>query len=223
VISLQFKCSAVEISKIEETEILLPKWYKYYSQFRVGDYNDAEYNVKKAWITFVDNILTKFGKGGWKSSRARCNNKLSDYITVSDEAYAMLISSKQMEFWVTQKKTGNKGRKRKSVAVAVASSKQEDNEDEEVNDGGGVDDSTTAESQMDANNYYDFYAKIQKKRKSEDEGKSWEIGFMDDISVAKSARSISSATALDAIAGTEQDDDHGGISREDIEFERGGW
>jgi hypothetical protein len=223
VIPLQFKCSAVEISKCEETEILLPKWYEYYSQFRDGDYNDAEYNVKKAWITFVDNIQTKFGKGGWKSFRARCNNKLSDYITVSDEAYAMLISSKQMEFWVTQKRTGNKGRKRKSVAVAVASSKQEDNEDEEVIDGGGVDDSTTVESQMDSNNYYDFYAKIQKKRKSEDEGQSWEIGFMDDISVAKSVGSISSATALDAIAETDQDDNHGGKSREDIEFERGGW
>jgi hypothetical protein len=80
--------------KRKESSVLLHKWYDHIDKFRQGNFNDAEQDVKIAWITFVDNILGKLSRT-WRDDKVKANKNLSLHITPSDEAYAMLISKRE--------------------------------------------------------------------------------------------------------------------------------
>lgn len=201
--------------KRKESPILLHKWYHHIDKFRKGNFNVAEEDVKIAWITFVDNILGKLSKS-WRDDKVKSNKNLSLHITPSDEAYAMLISNKRMEYWVTLNKSV-KGSKRKSVPSMITN-QDDNNEDDEMNVASG---SATPEFHAEVDQYYDYFESIQKKRKTEDEGLSWEIGFREAITV-KSA-SLPSTESLedsfyDANTETEHVGHHGGKLR-NISFE----
>jgi hypothetical protein len=220
---LQFKYLVLAIiKKREESEVLLHKWYNHVDAFRCGNFNDAPDKVKIAWITFVDNILAKVNSG-WKDSRVRSNKMLSEHITTSDEAYAVLISSMEMDYWVSSAK-GSTGQKRKSVATIA--NDEDGNEDEETNAGGSVGGVGSGENPKVIDRYYDLYESIQSKRSKEDEGISWEIGYRDAITMSNNAKvpssvSVVSSRSINSLGTgveTEPDGHHGGKSR-NINFE----
>lgn len=123
-------------------------WYNHIAQFRCGAYEDATEDVQKAWICFVDRILEKVNKK-WKNQLFKANKFLSEVVTSSDEAYALLVSGKEMDKWITDDMTarGRKQKKQKkpeeppiySIDHAAASAKQpfderkDDEDDEEAN------------------------------------------------------------------------------------------
>jgi hypothetical protein len=222
-IYLQFKSLLLAIiKKREESDILLHKWYNHVDAFRCGNFKDAADKVKIAWITFVDNILAKVNSN-WKDVRVRSNKLLSEHITTSDEAYAILISSMTMDYWVSSTK-GSTGQKRKSVATIA--NDEDGNEDEETNAGGSVGGVGSGENPKVIERYYDLYESIQEKRSKEDEGISWEIGYRDAITMSNNAKVpssvsvVSSRSNISSNAGVETEPDgyHGGKSR-NISFE----
>lgn len=222
-IYLQFKSFVLAIIKKRvESEVLLHKWYDFVEGFRRGHFDEAPENVRIAWITFVDNILAKVNSS-WKDVKVRSNKMLSHHITTSDEAYAMLISSMTMDYWVNHAKSST-GHKRKSVGTIATN--QDGNEDEETNAGGGVGGVGSGENPRIIKRYYDLYESIQDKRRKEDEGTSWEIGYRDAITMSQNANlpsSVSVVTSRSNISSeagmeTEQDGYHGGKSR-NINFE----
>jgi hypothetical protein len=200
--------------KRKESSVLLHKWYDHIDKFRQGNFNDAEQDVKIAWITFVDNILGKLSRT-WRDDKVKANKNLSLHITPSDEAYAMLISKKRMDYWVNQNKSV-KGSKRKSETSMITN--QDNNEDEEINVGAG---SATPEFHQEVDQYYDYFESIQTKRKTEDEGLSWENGYTEAITTFTNA-SLPSAESLDSFddAGAETEQvSHSGIKLRNISFE----
>lgn len=213
-ISLQVK-AFLDIASCEESSILSHKWYNYVNDFRVGNFEVAKEEVKTAWITFVDNIIVKINVS-WKKDETKSNKLLSEIVNVSDEAYALHVSANKMDFWVNEAKSGKKGKKRKPVA---ANATKQDNNDEEDRENLRL----NPEYQSDIDNYYDWFEKITEKRKTEDEGSSWEIGYKNSITISKqnlpSSVSVASAiNSLDASTGSGQDGYHGGRIR-NIPFE----
>jgi hypothetical protein len=129
----------------------------------------------------------------------------------------MLISSKKMDYWADVNKVN-----KKKISTAALSSKKDEVEmdpDEMNNDGG----QTKGEHQQEIDSYYDWYISILNKRKTEDEGSSWEKGYMDAIvlsnaSTASVATSKSNNSFYNEME-NEQNGHHGTLVR-DIPFEK---
>lgn len=203
--------SFLEIATRDESPILSHKWYNHVKNFRVGHFEEATEEVKTAWITFVDNIIVKINTN-WKKDEIKSNKLLSEVVDSSDEAYALHVSANNMDFWVNEAKSGKKGKKRKPVAPNGAT--KQDNNDEE--DEGNA--PLNPEYQQDVEIYYDWLEKIQERRKSEDEGISWDTGYKNAVTLSTQnlPSSVSVATAaysLDSGAGSGQDGYHGGRKR----------
>lgn len=210
----------LDITKRDESTILSHKWYEHVGKFRCGNFDDATEDVKVAWITFVDNILGKFNKN-WRNERVKSNHRLRDFITSSDEAFATLVSTKEMGKWVTHDMSA-KGRKQKNLATYI--NKQDDNENNEGTFGGSGRMSSYQEFLKEIETYYDIYDNILEKRQSEEEGTTWEVGYTDavtvtpanlpsSVSVATSSATKSYNSLLDGGAESEQDGHHGGKMR----------
>jgi hypothetical protein len=126
----------------------------------------------------------------------KSNRLVSDCVTVSDEAFAILIAKENLNYWIAKAMTkgvqhGNT--KHSAVArVCKANSKTDENSDDEVelmrndsNDNDNVvgneeDEAAAIDSEKLAKYFY-CLCSIIKKLRAEDEGHSWDHDFKDAI------------------------------------------
>jgi hypothetical protein len=182
-------------------------WFSHCDQFRCGNYKNADDDIKTAWTVFCDYILERVNRK-WADKMVKSNKLLSEVVTPSDEAYALLISKDKMSFWVTQKvKTPQK------PTAAVTRDRSNSDSDvsapKEVEELAEIDekDSKKGESSEIVRKFYALYNVVKKKRQDDDEGVSWDQGFKDAVAQAAtdgrskgSSSSVSSVTLLSETA-----------------------
>jgi hypothetical protein len=163
----------------------------------------------------------------------KSNRLVSDCITVSDKAFAILIAKGNSNSWIDKKssKTVQYGKTQShSVACVLGkakNSKNECNSDDELeltqnhvndNEGGYEEDETAAFDSAELGKYFYSLCSIIKNLRAEDEDHSWDHGYKDAIaqavSEAQSKTSSGSGTissksiaALDISKSDDQDDE----------------
>lgn len=151
---------------------------------------------------------------------------LSNIVSVSDEAFAMLKSAKDMENWLSKERSA-RGKKKKR---ASQHENKEDDDDNKVDDmtAEGSNNVTMREYLKEVEDYYDLFESIMEKRKSLDEGISWENGYKNAVTLSQAnvpavvsvdaTRSVNSSF-LDGSSEIDQDGHHGGGAGRNITFE----
>ena len=175
-------------------------WFKHCDRFRKGTFEDAKEEVKKGWIIFCDYILEWVNRS-WSEKMTKANKHVSEVITVSDKAYAILISKSNLMSWIL--KGSSKSDKANSPFVACVSTAKSNNDDDfhgengndnDDNEATNEDDENTAE---DAREFHKLCSHIKNMRAT-DEYLSWDQGYKDAIAHAisdsKSKNSTSSGT-----------------------------
>jgi hypothetical protein len=110
-------------------------WFKHCDSFRKGKFQDAMEEVKKGWVIVGDNILQWVNRK-WSDKMVKSNRLVSDCVTVSDKAFAVLIAKENLNYWIAKGMTkGVQHGNTKYSAVACvcnANSKTDENSDDEV-------------------------------------------------------------------------------------------
>lgn len=206
-------------------------WFKHCDSFRRGKFQDAKGEVKKGWVIFCDKILEWVNRK-WSDKMVKSNRLVSDCITFSDEAFAILIAKGNLNSWIDKKssKTVPYGQTQShSVACILgkANSKNEYNSDDELEltknhendiEGGNEEDETAAFDSAELGKYFYSLCSIIKKLRAEDGDHSWDHGYKDAIaqavSEAQSKTSSGSGTissksiaALEMSKSDDQDDE----------------
>jgi hypothetical protein len=185
--------------------------------FRVGEYGDATLDTQLSWHVFCDKILPTVSKKKWKNKLVRANALLREVVTVSDEAYAMLVSKNNMAKWIQRlsssdakvknKRKRNDEDENEEDAGNRKTVNDEDNDDDGNGHGdtqGDIDDSN---DYKDTEAYYDLF-EVVKERRDTIEGKSWDAAFKDSVSVAmQEGKRAADALSNQRKAG--EIDDHG--------------
>jgi hypothetical protein len=93
-------------------------WFKHCNSFR-GKFQDAKEEEKKGLVIFCDKIL-EWVNWKWSDKMVKSNRLVSDCITVSDEAFAILIAKENLNYWIAKWMTkGVQHDNTKYSAVAV--------------------------------------------------------------------------------------------------------
>jgi hypothetical protein len=106
---------------VHETNREFENWNEYCSKFRVGDFKDASETIKKAWIYYCDRFLPATNRS-WLDETVRANTLMGDVVTISDEAYTILILEKNLDVWIIKKLPGvmvKREKKRYSDEISV--------------------------------------------------------------------------------------------------------
>jgi hypothetical protein len=88
-----FKFAVLQNSRQGNQNNFTPEMLNCMDFFRVGDYNDAEPLVKRAWYYFCTHVLG-FVNSNWKNlvkARSLNNLMVTKQVTASDEAYAIFL------------------------------------------------------------------------------------------------------------------------------------
>ena len=150
------------------------------------------------------------------------NKTISEVVSISDEAYALLIAqSRDLNSWIAKLTPLVKAKKRKSKdkevidAVEDAPSDellqaQEDGDDDKEEASSNKDTAEeTKNRELERKKYYKLFLDIKTKRATEDEGTSWDEGFKEAIR-AREARgddSFRNSTSSLSTKGSLNDDD----------------
>jgi hypothetical protein len=173
------------ITKDEDpTKRVTKRWFELVDGFRVGEYGDASLDTQLSWHVFCDKILPTVSKKKWKNKLVRANALLREVVTVSDEAYAMLVSKNNMAKWIQRLSSSDAKVKNKRKR-----NDEDENEEDAENRKTGNDDGDTQRDIDDSNDYKDTEAyydlfEVVKERRDTIEGKSWDAAFKDSVSVA---------------------------------------
>jgi hypothetical protein len=148
-------------------------WFSYVKEFRAGFYEEASDVVQNAWVTYVDNILGNVNRQ-WKSSMSRSNTNVSDIVTVSDEAYAMMVSQLDILTWIEK---GFSQAKEGDMEKADALCQKNGHVDGEDDEDGSSNDLRAKYERL----YRDL---LEKKKTDIDAWLSWDKGYKERISVS---------------------------------------
>jgi hypothetical protein len=128
----------------------------------------------------------------WSGNMVKCNQLLSSSTTVSDEAFALTVCQQDIKGWISKYKAKGQGSSKAKHRYYENENKEE--EEEEDNEGGvnsqlfendAEDADGDGKNDIEVMLYYDLHSKISAKRKTEEEGKSWDLGFQNAIVVSK--------------------------------------
>ena len=168
-------------------------WYKHIGKFREGAFHEASEEVQNSWFTFCNNILPSVSKK-WQNSQRKANHLLSQHVTASDEAFALLEASLKIKKWTKAIKADDKNE---------SEGEDDNNEDDEVKEGINQEE----ENKEVIKKYFALVKQVQDKRNHMWEGKPWEEGFQKYIS-----QDISTISTKNSNTGGKQndgDDDEG--------------
>jgi hypothetical protein len=135
----------------------------------------------------------------WSEKIVKSNRLVSNCITVSDEALAILITKDNLEYWISKgmmKGVQHGNTKNSAVArVCKANSNTNENSDDELeltqnhvneNEIGNEEDETAAINKAELGKHFYSLCSIIKKLRAEDQDLSWDHGCKDAIAQAVS-------------------------------------
>jgi hypothetical protein len=168
----------------DEYFLVAKNWYEFVDKFRDGHYDAASNETKLSWYVFCDNILPTVAKKAWKSNLVRANSLLSDTVSISDEAYAILVCKSNLPQWISKlfssknnKDRFKKVRREDNDGIDESGNKDdEDDEDQQPE----IDDSMDSMDDIDL--YYKLFERIRESRGTA-EGKSWDLAFKERCGV----------------------------------------
>jgi hypothetical protein len=71
------------------------QWHQSVKYFRIGDFSQANEEVKTSWIMFVGKVMPILNKN-WNDEAVKISSLLSIHTTSSDEALAITVIDKKM-------------------------------------------------------------------------------------------------------------------------------
>jgi hypothetical protein len=182
-------------------------WFKHLDSFCKGTFQNAKEEVKKGWVIFCDYIL-EWVNQSWSNKMIKSNKHVSEFITVSDEAYAILVSKSNLMSWITR--GSSKSGKTNSPSLACVSTANSTNDDDSNDENGNEIDDNEATNEEDDNTAEDvkeFHKLCShiKNMRAMDEYLTWDQGYQDAVAQAifdsKSKRNSTSSGTISSKSG----------------------
>jgi hypothetical protein len=125
----------------------------------------------------------------WRSRQVRANCLVSDIVTISDEAYAMVVSGSNLLYWILKIKAKNE---QSTKATALA-----ENDGDEENEDDKDDENDKASEKVDAEAYFKLHLELTELKTNDDtadDWKSWDYAFKTYIAVSENPVEITTIT-----------------------------
>jgi hypothetical protein len=172
-------------------------------------FQDDKGEVKKGWVVFLEWVNRK-----WSDKMVKSSRLVSDCITVSDEAFAILIAKGNLNYWIDKKssKTVQYGKTQSHSVVCIlgkANSKNEYNSDDELeftqnhgndNEGGNEENETDAFNSAELGKYFYSLCSIIKNLRAEDRDHSWDHSYKDAIAQTVSEAQSKTSSGIGTIS-----------------------
>jgi hypothetical protein len=150
------------------------------------NFQDAKEEVKKGWVILCDYILEWVNRK-WSDKMIKSNRHVSEVITASDKAYAILILKSNLMSWIT--KGSSKSGKTNSPFVACVSTANSNNDDDFNGENGNDNDDNEATNEdnentaEDAKSFHKLCSHFKNLRAT-GEYLTWDQGYQDAIAQA---------------------------------------